>query len=128
MRSGGAMFGSQVGQALGGLAGEVLTASDIGLPLGPEGKAALRRAAEEAKGQETGAEDWYELACELELTDVDEAMLDFGVQGIPGGVQAPATAHALLLEGRRALEEGSMIVNSSRGGGAKDTWVLQKNE
>jgi putative hydrolase len=35
------MFGSQVGQALGGLAGEVLTASDIGLPLGPEGKAAL---------------------------------------------------------------------------------------
>jgi putative hydrolase len=38
---GGAMFGGQVGQALGGLAGEVLTASDIGLPLGPEGKAAL---------------------------------------------------------------------------------------
>ncbi|HET6699874.1 MAG TPA: zinc-dependent metalloprotease [Nocardioidaceae bacterium] len=40
-QAGGAMFGSQVGQALGGLAGEVLTASDIGLPLGPEGKAAL---------------------------------------------------------------------------------------
>jgi putative hydrolase len=38
---GGAMFGTQVGQALGGLAGEVLTASDIGLPLGPSGKAAL---------------------------------------------------------------------------------------
>lgn len=40
-KAGGAMFGSQVGQALGGLAGEVLSASDIGLPLGPEGKAAL---------------------------------------------------------------------------------------
>jgi putative hydrolase len=40
-KAGGAMFGSQVGQALGTLAGEVLTASDIGLPLGPEGKAAL---------------------------------------------------------------------------------------
>jgi putative hydrolase len=40
-QAGGAMFGSQVGQALGGLAGEVLTASDIGLPLGPAGKAAL---------------------------------------------------------------------------------------
>ncbi|HEX6247677.1 MAG TPA: zinc-dependent metalloprotease [Nocardioidaceae bacterium] len=40
-QAGGAMFGAQVGQALGGLAGEVLTASDIGLPLGPEGKAAL---------------------------------------------------------------------------------------
>ncbi len=40
-QAGGAMFGTQVGQALGGLASEVLTASDIGLPLGPDGKAAL---------------------------------------------------------------------------------------
>jgi putative hydrolase len=40
-QAGGAMFGTQVGQALGGLAGEVLTASDIGLPLGPSGKAAI---------------------------------------------------------------------------------------
>ena len=40
-KAGGAMFGQQVGSALGGLAGEVLTASDIGLPLGPKGKAAL---------------------------------------------------------------------------------------
>jgi putative hydrolase len=40
-QAGGAMFGSQVGQALGGLAGEVLSASDIGLPLGPEGMAAV---------------------------------------------------------------------------------------
>jgi putative hydrolase len=40
-RIGGAMFGSQIGAALGGLAQEVLTASDIGLPLGPAGKAAL---------------------------------------------------------------------------------------
>jgi putative hydrolase len=34
-------FGSQLGQALGQLAGEVLTSSDIGLPLGPEATAAL---------------------------------------------------------------------------------------
>ncbi len=40
-RLGGAMFGSQIGTALGGLATEVLTASDIGLPLGPTGTAAL---------------------------------------------------------------------------------------
>ncbi|GAB3662481.1 zinc-dependent metalloprotease [Nocardioides korecus] len=40
-KAGGAMFGQQVGSALGGLAGEVLSASDIGLPLGPVGKAAL---------------------------------------------------------------------------------------
>lgn len=42
MRSmGGAMFGTQIGQALGVLAGEVVGSSDIGLPLGPAGKAAL---------------------------------------------------------------------------------------
>ncbi|GAC1381798.1 MAG: zinc-dependent metalloprotease [Marmoricola sp.] len=40
-KAGGAMFGSQAGQAIGTLAGEVLTSSDIGLPLGPSGTAAL---------------------------------------------------------------------------------------
>ena len=38
---GGALFGSQLGQALGSLAAEVLSAGDIGLPLGPAGTAAL---------------------------------------------------------------------------------------
>ena len=37
----GAIVATQVGQALGGLSGDVLGASDIGLPLGPDGKAAL---------------------------------------------------------------------------------------
>src|SRR4051812_39218297 len=37
----GAMLAQQVGSGLGALAGEVLTASDIGLPLGAPGKAAL---------------------------------------------------------------------------------------
>ncbi|MFE2549123.1 zinc-dependent metalloprotease [Streptomyces sp. NPDC059355] len=42
MRSmGGAMFGQQIGQAVGTLAGEVVGSTDIGLPLGPAGKAAL---------------------------------------------------------------------------------------
>ncbi|MFD7551220.1 zinc-dependent metalloprotease [Streptomyces sp. NPDC059578] len=42
MRSmGGAMFGTQMGQAVGVLAGEVVGSSDIGLPLGPTGKSAL---------------------------------------------------------------------------------------
>ncbi|GAA3492236.1 zinc-dependent metalloprotease [Streptomyces cremeus] len=42
MRSmGGAMFGQQIGQAVGVLAGEVTGSTDIGLPLGPAGKAAL---------------------------------------------------------------------------------------
>ncbi|MEU7764279.1 zinc-dependent metalloprotease [Nocardia sp. NPDC049190] len=38
---GGLAFGSQLGQALGQLAKEVLTSTDIGLPLGPSGTAAL---------------------------------------------------------------------------------------
>ena len=40
-KAGGAMFGGQAGQAIGALASEVLTSSDIGLPLGPSGTAAL---------------------------------------------------------------------------------------
>jgi putative hydrolase len=38
---GGAMFGAQVGQALGSLAEEVLGLMDVGLPLGPVGRAVL---------------------------------------------------------------------------------------
>jgi putative hydrolase len=38
---GGLIFGGQVGQALGTLATEVVSSSDIGLPLGPTGVAAL---------------------------------------------------------------------------------------
>lgn len=42
------------------------------------------------------------------LPDVDEALLDLGVQGIAGGLQAPATATALLVEARRALNDGNL--------------------
>jgi len=38
---GGLIFGGQIGQALGSLATEVVSSSDIGLPLGPPGVAAL---------------------------------------------------------------------------------------
>ncbi len=38
---GGLMFGAQVGQGLGGLAQEVVSATDVGIPLGPTGVAAL---------------------------------------------------------------------------------------
>ncbi|WP_432485570.1 zinc-dependent metalloprotease [Kineococcus esterisolvens] len=38
---GGGVFGMQVGQAVGTLAGEVLSTTDIGLPLAPSGRAAL---------------------------------------------------------------------------------------
>jgi putative hydrolase len=38
---GGALFGTQVGQAIGALAGEVLTSTEVGLPLTEGGQAAL---------------------------------------------------------------------------------------
>ncbi|MCW2840665.1 MAG: hydrolase [Aeromicrobium sp.] len=50
-QAGGAMFGQQVGQALGGLAGEVLSSTDIGLPLGTERVAAVLPAGVEAFGE-----------------------------------------------------------------------------
>ncbi len=58
-QAGGAMFGNQVGQALGGLAGEVLSSSDIGLPLAPVGRAALLPAniAAFAEGLDVPGED-----------------------------------------------------------------------
>lgn len=58
-QAGGAMFGTQVGQALAGLAGEVLSASDIGLPLAPVGRAALlpTNVAAFAKDLDVPAED-----------------------------------------------------------------------
>jgi putative hydrolase len=48
---GGALFGGQLGTALGSLAAEVLSAGDIGLPLGPAGTAALVPANIEVYGQ-----------------------------------------------------------------------------
>ncbi|MER8027609.1 zinc-dependent metalloprotease [Streptomyces bauhiniae] len=55
MRSmGGAMFGTQIGQAVGVLAGEVVGSTDIGLPLGPAGKAALLPVNMEAFGKDLG--------------------------------------------------------------------------
>jgi putative hydrolase len=48
---GGMAFGSQLGQALGTLSKEVLTSTDVGLPLGPKGVAALLPEAIEALGE-----------------------------------------------------------------------------
>ncbi|HEY8452352.1 MAG: zinc-dependent metalloprotease [Micromonosporaceae bacterium] len=48
---GGALFGGQLGHALGSLATEVLSAGDIGLPLGPAGTAALLPANVAAYGE-----------------------------------------------------------------------------
>ncbi|TDU91693.1 putative hydrolase [Kribbella voronezhensis] len=56
---GGSIFGAQVGQGLGELAGEVVSSSDIGLPLGPAGQAVLLpdNVAKFAEGLELTDED-----------------------------------------------------------------------
>jgi putative hydrolase len=51
---GGAMFGTQVGQAVGTLAGEVVGSTDVGLPLAPAGTAALLPANVAAFGEGLG--------------------------------------------------------------------------
>ncbi len=56
-KASGAMFGAQAGQAIGGLAAEVLTASDVGLPLGPAGRAALVTSNVVAFGEGLGVGD-----------------------------------------------------------------------
>ncbi|HUP99056.1 MAG TPA: zinc-dependent metalloprotease [Aeromicrobium sp.] len=48
---GGAIFGQQIGQALAGLAGEVLSSTDVGLPLGPERVAVILPANVSAFGE-----------------------------------------------------------------------------
>jgi putative hydrolase len=56
---GGFLFGAQVGQALGRLAGEVLTSTDVGLPLAPSGTGVLvpQNIAEFADGLDRPAEE-----------------------------------------------------------------------
>jgi putative hydrolase len=55
-RIGGMMVGGQAGAAVGALAEEVVSSTDIGIPLGPEGTAALLPAGVEAFGAGLGVE------------------------------------------------------------------------
>jgi 2-methylcitrate dehydratase PrpD len=63
-RMGGLMFGAQVGQALGRLSGEVLTSSEIGLPLAPAGAGVLL------------PQNVAEFAAGLDAADVPDEVLD----------------------------------------------------
>jgi putative hydrolase len=51
---GGLLFGAQVGQAIGALAGDTVSSTEIGLPLGPAGQAALLPAAIATFGEGLG--------------------------------------------------------------------------
>ena len=56
-RVGGMMVGGQIGAAVGALAQEVVSSTDIGLPLGPEGTAALLPSGVTAFGQGLSVSD-----------------------------------------------------------------------
>ena len=91
---GGAMFGAQVGQALGSLANEVLGATDIGLPLTPTGRPALLPANVAAFGAGLGV-DMREVRLYLALREAAHQRLFAHVPWLRahllGAVEAYAT-------------------------------------
>lgn len=102
---GGALFGGQLGQALGSLAAEVLSAGDIGLPLGPAGTAALVPAniAEYGQGLEI-AED--EVRLYVALREAAHQRLFEHVPWLRGHVLTAVEAYASGIRvNRDAVEE-----------------------
>jgi putative hydrolase len=90
---GGAMFGAQVGQALATLAGEVLGATDIGLPLGPAGRPAMVAANVTAFGEGLGV-DPGEVRLYVAMREVAHQRLFAGVPWLRGHVLAAIEAYA----------------------------------
>lgn len=102
---GGALFGGQLGTALGSLAAEVLSAGDIGLPLGPAGTAALVPAniSEYGKGLEL-PEDQVRLY--VALREAAHQRLFGHVPWLRGHVLAAVEAYAAGIRvNREAVEE-----------------------
>lgn len=108
---GGALFGGQLGQALGTLAGEVLSAGDIGLPLGPAGTAALVPANIAAYG--TGLEvDPDQLRLYVALREAAHQRLFGHVPWLRGHVLAAVEAYAAGIRvDREAIEEAMSKVD-----------------
>jgi putative hydrolase len=90
---GGLLFGAQVGQALGTLAGEVLGTSDIGLPLGPPGVAALLPANVAAFGEGLEISD-TDIRLFLALREAAHHRLYASVPWLRGHVLAAVEAYA----------------------------------
>ena len=90
---GGLMFGGQVGQALGGLAREVLSSTDVGLPLGPPSLGALvvRNVAELASGLQL---DETETRLYVALREAAHHRLYTHVPWLRGHVLAAVDAYA----------------------------------
>jgi putative hydrolase len=102
---GGALFGGQLGQALGSLAAEVLSAGDIGLPLGPAATAALVPANIEAYG--TGLEiDGEQVRLYVALREAAHQRLFGHVPWLRGHVLSAVEAYAAGIRvNREAVEE-----------------------
>ncbi|MBV1849008.1 zinc-dependent metalloprotease [Catellatospora tritici] len=102
---GGALFGGQFGQALAKLATEVLSAGDIGLPLGPGGTAALVPANIRAYGE--GLElDPSELRLFVALREAAHQRLFGHVPWLRGHVLSAVEAYANGIKvDREAIEE-----------------------
>ncbi len=90
---GGAMFGAQVGQALGTLAAEVLGATDIGLPLGPAGRPALVAANVTAFSQGLGVEP-NEVRLYVAMREAAHQRLFAGVPWLRGHVLSAVESYA----------------------------------
>jgi putative hydrolase len=102
---GGALFGGQLGQALGSLAAEVLSAGDIGLPLGPAGEAALVPANIAAYGEGL-TEDPGELRLFVALREAAHQRLFGHVPWLRAHVLGAVEAYAAGIRvNREAIEE-----------------------
>jgi len=104
---GGALFGGQLGQALGSLAAEVLSAGDIGLPLGPAGTAALLPAniASYGEGLELPAD---EVRLYVSLREAAHQRLFGHVPWLRGHVLAAVEAYAAGIRVNRDAIEDAM--------------------
>jgi putative hydrolase len=90
---GGAMFGAQVGQGLGTLASDVVGASDIGLPFGPEGKAVLLPANVTTFGEGLGIDE-DQIRLYLALREVAHQRLFAHVPWLRGHLLGAVEAYA----------------------------------
>jgi putative hydrolase len=102
---GGALFGGQLGQALGSLAAEVLSVGEIGLPLGPAGTGALLPAniASYGEGLELPAD---EVRLYVALREAAHQRLFEHVPWLRGHVLTAVEAYAAGIRvNREAIEE-----------------------
>jgi putative hydrolase len=116
-RMGGLMFGAQIGQALGKLADEVVTSTDVGLPLAPAGTGVLvpQNVAEFAAGLDRPAD---EVRLFLALREAASQRLFAHVPWLRQQLQDAVHAYARgITIDREAIERG--ITEAMAGGGAE---------